>query len=258
MSLDGMILMIMEQVGAADDIRSRVERLEALKLLLAEREYTTASDLADDLGVSLRTLHRDLAVLRDLGVPVGGLAGRGGGVFLERGWSLGRVHLNESEAMGLLLSLAIAERTGSPLLLDDVRSIERKITRAFAPSQATRIRGLRKRVLIGRPASPAVLAGHGRSSRATTRLLLEAFTGQRVARIRYTDQAGASSVRAIEPQYLYFSQPVWYVLAWDELRGDVRSFRIDRITSIEVTRAGFRVRPPDAFVDAVELEARTL
>ena len=54
------------------------------------------------------------------------------------------------------------------------------------------------------------------------------------------------------------STSVWYVLAWDELRSDVRSFRIDRITSIEVTRAGFRVRPPDAFIDAVELDARTL
>jgi predicted DNA-binding transcriptional regulator YafY len=238
--------------------QGRVSRLEALKLLLAEREYSTAADLADDLGVSLRTLHRDLAMLRDLGVPVSGLAGRGGGVFLERGWSLGRVHLNEHEAVGLLLSLAIAQQTRSPLLLDDIRSIERKVAQAFAPSQAAKIRSLRRRVLVGRPASPNVLEHHRPTQPATTRPLLAAFTSQRVAKIRYTDQTGARTSRVIEPHYLYYSTPVWYVLAWDQLRDDIRSFRIDRIDQIEVTPSTFRVRPPDRFVGSVELDARPL
>lgn len=234
---------------------SRVERLESLKLLLAERDYTTATDLAADLGVSLRTLHRDLATLREMGVPIGGLAGRGGGVFLERGWSLGRVHLNEREAMGLLLSIAIAARAGSPLLLDDVRSIERKLVHAFAPSQAAAIRSLRRRVLIGAHASAAVVATQGRAAAAVTRPLLEAFMRQRVATIRYTDTSGATSTREIEPHYLYFSLPVWYVLAWDRLRGDVRSFRIDRIERLDQGFDTFRVRAPERFIDAVELDA---
>lgn len=237
---------------------SRVERLESLKLLLAERDYTTANDLAEDLGVSLRTLHRDLATLRDLGVPVGGLAGRGGGVFLERGWSLGRVHLNEREAMGLLLSIAIAERTGSPLLLDDIRSIERKLVQAFAPSQLVAIRGLRRRVLVGAPASIAIVATHGRTTASVTRPLLEAFMRQRVVTVRYTDTTGAASTREIEPQYLYFGVPVWYVLAWDRLRDDVRSFRIDRIERIDQTSDTFKVRGPEQFVDAVELDAHPI
>lgn len=237
---------------------SRVERLESLKLLLAERDYTTANDLADDLGVSLRTLHRDLATLREMGVPIGGLAGRGGGVFLERGWSLGRVHLNEREAMGLLLGIAIAERTGSPLLLDDVRSIERKLVQAFAPSRMATIRSLRRRVLIGAPASAAIVAMHGRTPPSITRPLLEAFMRERVARIRYTDTSGATSTREIEPHYLYFSLPVWYVLAWDRLRDDVRSFRLDRVERLELTTDTFKVRASERFIDAVELDARPL
>ncbi|TPW11185.1 MAG: helix-turn-helix type 11 domain-containing protein [Acidimicrobiaceae bacterium] len=248
----------MNETHGTGNGHGRVARLEALKLLLAEREYTTAADLADDLGVSLRTLHRDLALLRNLGVPVGGLAGRGGGVFLERGWSLGRVHLNEHEAMGLLLSLAIAQQTRSPLLLDDIRSVERKVAQAFAPSQAAKIRSLRRRVLIGRPASPNVVEHLRPTHPATTRPLLEAFTSQRIAKIRYTDQTGAWSSRLIEPHYLYYSTPVWYVLAWDQLRDDVRSFRIDRINQIEVTASTFRIRPPDRFVSTVEFDARPI
>ncbi|MEN9646423.1 MAG: hypothetical protein RL238_3092 [Actinomycetota bacterium] len=237
---------------------NRVERLESLKLLLAEREYTTANDLADDLGVSLRTLHRDLATLREMGVPVGGLAGRGGGVFLERGWSLGRVHLNDREAMGLLLSVAIAERTGSPLLLDDVRSIERKLVQAFAPSQLDAIRSLRRRVLIGTPASASVIATHGRATASVARPLLEAFIRRRAVSIRYTDPTGAVSTREIEPHYLYFSLPVWYVLAWDRLRDDVRTFRIDRIDRLDIEANTFTVRAAERFIDAVELDARPI
>src|SRR5215203_3057996 len=98
--------------------RGRVLRLDALRVLLADREVTTAGDLAADLGVSLRTVQRDLVALRDLGMPIESERGRGGGIRLERGWSLGRVHLNEPEALGMLLSLTIAEKIGSPLLLE--------------------------------------------------------------------------------------------------------------------------------------------
>lgn len=255
MSFDGMIVRVGRQRGESV---SRVERLEQLKLMLAEREYTTATHLAEDLGVSLRTLHRDLATLRDLGVPVGGLAGRGGGVYLERGWSLGRVHLNEREAMGLLLSLAVAERTGSPLLIDDVRSIERKLVQAFAPSRMTAIRSLRKRVLLGGPASDTVLATHGRADPSMARGLLERFMSQRAARITYTDQHGTSSVRDVEAHYLFFSLPVWYVLAWDRSRDDARSFRVDRIRRLEPLTGTFKVRPTEDFIDILELAARPL
>lgn len=233
-------------------------RLEDLKLLLAERDYTTAADLAADLGVSLRTLHRDLATLRDLGIPVGGLAGRGGGVYLERGWSLGRVHLNESEAMGLLLCLAIAQQVGSPLLLGDVRSIERKVAQAFAPSQASRIRSLRRRVIVGRPASSAVLATYRPPPGGTTGPLLEGFSRQHVARIGYRDGSGRPSHRAIEVHYLYYSLPVWYALAWDQTVDDVRSFRVDRITGASVSTTSFKLRPPEMFLDAVEADTSHL
>jgi predicted DNA-binding transcriptional regulator YafY len=229
-----------------------------LKLLLAEREYTATADLAVDLGVSLRTLHRDLATLRELGLPIGGLSGRGGGVFLERGWSLGRVHLNESEAMGLLLALAIAQQVNSPLLLGDIRSIERKVTQAFAPSQAANIRSLRRRVVIGPPASSAVLAGYHPPVAAITRPILEAFTAQRLVEVGYRDQTETRSERAIEIHYLYYSMPVWYALAWDRLRGGVRSFRIDRITTATTAAERFKLEPPDEFLAAVEATTRHL
>jgi len=237
---------------------SRVLRLDALKALLAEREYTTVADLADDLGISTRTLHRDLALLREMGVPVEGDRGTGGGLRLEPGWSLGRVHLNESEALGLLLSLTIAEKVGSPLLLEDLRSVTRKVGAAFAPAQARRILALRRRILVGQTASAQVLAGYIPPRPAVTKPLLEAFAGQRTAQVQYEDRHGVITDREIELHFLYYNLPIWYALAWDLLRQNVRSFRIDRIRSVRVLPIKFRLRPSDPFLAAGEADARTM
>lgn len=237
---------------------SRVERVEALKALLAERDYTTASELAAELGVSVRTLHRDLAVLRNLGMPVDSDRGRGGGLRLEHGWSLGRVHLNESEAIGLLLSLTVAEKVGSPLLLEDTRSIARKIATSFAPAQARRILALRRRILVGGPASPRILSTYTSPPASVAGPLLDAFARQRHATIRYTDQRGRRTERDIELQCLYYNVPIWYALAWDRLREDVRFFRFDRISKVHLLGSEFRLRPASLFLQAGEPDARSL
>ena len=237
---------------------SRVLRLEAVKALLADRDVTTVGDLAADLGVSMRTVQRDLVALRDLGMPIESDRGRGGGIRLEPGWSLGRVHLNESEALGMLLSLTIAEKIGSPLLLEDLRSVRRKVSAAFAPAQSRRIRALRRRILVGGPASDRVLTTYTPPQASITQGLMRAFLYQHVASIRYQDQSGTVTDREIETQYLYYNLPVWYALAWDRLRDDVRFFRLDRLQRIQALAADFRLRPPDPFLKAGEPEARTM
>ncbi|MEO3859875.1 WYL domain-containing protein [Acrocarpospora sp. B8E8] len=158
--------------------------------------------------------------------------------------------------MGLLLSLTIAEKIGSPLLLEDLRSITRKVSSAFAPAQTRRIMALRRRILVGEPASEQVLASYDPPSPHMTRPLLDAFMHQRLIRITYEDRHGAITDRDVEAQYLYYNVPVWYALAWDHLRDDVRFFRIDRIRNLQSLPAEFRLRPADAFLTAGEDDAR--
>jgi predicted DNA-binding transcriptional regulator YafY len=245
-------------VVASDASPSRAGRLEALKVLLAERDYTTAAELGEELGVSVRTVQRDLTFLRHLGMPVDSDRGRGGGLRLEHGWSLGRVHLSETEAIGLLLSLTMAEKIGSPLLLDDARSIARKIAASFAPAQSRRILAVRRRILVGASASPVVLSSYTPPSGRVTKPLLDAFANRRVAVISYQDQYAQVTEREIELQYLYYNVPVWYALAWDRLRDDVRSFRIDRIKTIHLRSETFSLRREERFLAAGEPDARAL
>jgi predicted DNA-binding transcriptional regulator YafY len=160
--------------------------------------------------------------------------------------------------MGLLLSLTIAEKVGSPLLLDDLRSITRKVSAAFAPAQTRRIRALRHRVLVGQSASEAVLFSYRPPSRSVAKPLLDAFMHRRLALIQYKDQVGTITDREIELQYLYYNVPVWYALAWDRLRDDVRFFRIDRIMRAHVLADEFRLRRAEVFLSAGEDNARTM
>lgn len=231
---------------------SQLRRLEELKALLKAREHATAADLSAELGVSLRTLNRDLATLRDNGVPIESDRGRGGGLRLQRSWSLGRLHLSPEEAIDLLLSVAIAERMNSPLLLQQLAPIKRKIVAAFSEGYQGKIRALRKRILVGAPASAQVLASFSPPARKPLAGIADAFFNMKCIAIDYVDQNGIVTSRNVEPQFLYLNVPVWYLLAWDRLRGGVRHFRIDRIKSVTPLDAGFRLADPRLFLAEAE------
>jgi predicted DNA-binding transcriptional regulator YafY len=231
---------------------SRLRRLEELRGLLKSRDHVTGAELATELGVSLRTLRRDLEILRDGGVPIESDRGRGGGLRLQRNWALGRLHLSPAEAIDLLLSIAIAERMNSPVLLQQLASIKRKIVAAFADAHHPQIRSLRKRILIGRPASKKVLASYTPPPRRSLAGIAEAFFNMRCVVIRYVDHKGAITARDVEPQFLYLNVPVWYILAWDRLRGAIRYFRVDRIKAVTPLESGFRLADPRPFLVEAE------
>ena len=226
--------------------------MEELKGLLKAREHVTAAELSEELDVSLRTLRRDLQLLRDTGVPIESDRGRGGGLRMHRAWALGRLHLSAPEAIDLLLSIAIAERMNSPVLLRQLGAIRRKIVAAFADTHQPQIRSLRKRVLIGKPASDRVLASYAPLPRRGLTAVAEAFFNMRCVTIQYIDQSGTVTSRDVEPQFLYLNVPVWYILGWDRLRGAVRWFRIDRIVSVTPLDASFRLGDPRLFLAEAE------
>lgn len=234
------------------DTSSRLQRLEQLKSILAARNHVTAAELADALHVSLRTLNRDLAVLRDAGTPIESDRGRGGGLRLHRQWSIGRVHLDYREAIDALLCLAVAEKLGSTLFLEHVRSTRNKLAATFSPAHRERIRLLRRRILIGEPASPEVMTSYDAKQRPRGNRVNEAFFEMKQLEIVYSDGRGKRSMRQIEPQFFYLSWPVWYLLAWDRMREDVRTFRIDRIIKASKRTDGFVLRAERPFMKAVE------
>ncbi|WP_203416176.1 helix-turn-helix transcriptional regulator [Pseudovibrio axinellae] len=216
-------------------------------------EPLTIGDIAMELGVSSRTASRDIEILRDRGLPIEADRGRGGGVRLQRNWGVGRLSLNYTEAVDLLISLAAAEQSGSPLFMAQLGGVRRKLVASFSPAMAFKINDIKSRIRIGKSAPAHLLSQYRAPAVEIVGTLHQAFLDRSAISITYTTVAGEESQRIIEPHYLLLSSPIWYVLAWDELRQDVRTFRCDRITSlVTAPDRTFRLRAIGDFQTSLE------
>lgn len=228
----------------------RVDRLDLVARVLSDRPGITAPELARELGVSVRSVFRDVAALRARGYPVEADRGRGGGLRLHRNWGLGRVLLSREEALGALLGLAVAERLGMPMFTAELGRARRRVVDAFPTIERRRLAPLRERILVGDAASADVRRSYGEPSPAAMRPLQAAFVDAQLVRAVYAREDGAQSTRRLEPHALLVTWPAWYLLAYDHLREAARAFRLDRFVRVEREPETFR---PDAHAIAQTL-----
>jgi predicted DNA-binding transcriptional regulator YafY len=217
------------------------ERLDRLLGLLASREHSTGPALAAELGVSLRTLRRDMGRLSSRGVAIDAERGRGGGVRVAARVGLGRLQLDNREALDLLLALAIGERIRSPLLLSSLKGLRQKIAMAFPSEERVRIGRLRRRILHAPPASRRITESMVSPRAAVLGPVQDGFFEQRAIEIEY-GTAHERTTRVVEPHYLLLAWPAWYLLVWDHLRNAIRTLRLDRIESARLTDKQFHLR----------------
>ena len=229
----------------------RLSRLDRLTALLKAEAFVTADAAAAELGVSLRTVRRDLGILRERGLPIDADRGRGGGIRLDRRWGIGRVALDYGEAVDLLISLAIAEQMRSPLFMASLKSVRRQLVASFAPTMRARVENVKRRILVAQPASVAVLGNFSSASPTIVRSLHQAFLAQERLAIGYRGERAKLTEREIEPQLLLLNFPVWYVVGWDHLRDAPRTFRCDRIERAKSMGEVFRLRPIEVFAEAL-------
>lgn len=224
-------------------------RLDVLARMLRDRPGVTAAVLAADLQVSVRSVFRDLDRLRERGFPIESSRGRGGGLRLDPRWGLSRVLLTTEEALCTLLGLAIAEQLGLPLFARDLAYARRKIVDAFPPAERRRIAPLRERLFIGPQASPAVRASYREPAAGALRPLQAAFVAERRVHAVYAKPGAAPAERRLEPHAIVINWPAWYLLAYDDGRQAMRTFRFDRFVAIARVAGHFRPRPRAAAAD---------
>lgn len=230
----------------------RLRRLEMLAAQLKQDELCTVQGLASELGVSVRTVSRDLDLMREQGLPIDADRGRGGGVRLDRNWGVGRLNLAYPEAVDLLISIDVAEKMGSPLFLANLASVRRQLIASFSPEKRDRVKRLKSRILIGSTASTHVQAGIASPAKMLVQTLHQAFIDQECLTIHYAREDGVRSERRIEPHYLLLKYPVWYVIAFDRLRDAPRTFRCDRMSHVRRTGRPFRLLPKSVFAPSLD------
>lgn len=221
---------------------SRQDRVDRLLGLLRQDSFWTIENLSDILGVSDRTLSRDINTLKEQGYPIETERGRGGGIALRHHWGINKLRLSHEEIISLLTSLAIAESLQSPILTNHAQSIRQKVANSFPEPQRKTVNQLRNRILVGEPASAPILASYNTPKNRFTDAITYGFFHLEKIEIHYYDESKKRSHRIIEPQYLLLNWPVWYVFGWDHLREAPRMFRLDRIVKARKVNETFRLK----------------
>lgn len=234
------------------------ERLDRLLGILKSNDHITSESIAKTLRVSHRTLMRDIEELRTSGIPIESDRGRGGGIRLNSQWGLGRLQLNYKESLDLILSLAVTEKFKSPMLLTHVRSLRDKVFQSFPDEHRKKLQLIRKRVLITEVATSDTTKTFGDIPTNVRNVLQEAFFDMKVVKISYEDEKKQQTERSIEAHYLLLSWPIWYVIAWDHLRNDLRAFRIDRMKKAQILNESFNLHHQDLFQKTVQKFSESL
>lgn len=208
---------------------SRSERLfDLLQVLRSHRLPVSGKVLADEIGVSIRTLYRDIASLQAQGATIEGEPGVG--YVLKPGFLLPPLMFPREEIEALVLgSRWVADRADDHLR-DAARSALARIAAVLPPDLRDELD------------ASALLIGPGADIPADAidpALLRKAIRTERKLSLLYRDGSGTESERVVWPFALAFFDHVRVVLAWCELRRDFRSFRTDRIARAEVLDARY-------------------
>jgi predicted DNA-binding transcriptional regulator YafY len=201
----------------------RADRLfQIIQSLRGRRRAVTAAELAEDLGVSERTIYRDIRDLVATGTPIEGEAGVG--YALKREYDLPPLMFDPDELEALALGARIASSFGDDALGRAAESALSKIEAVLPP---------RLRARLTESPLYAPRTGAGQSSSYALAVARAALTERRRLLIQYVSKGGEETERVVRPLGAFFWGKVWTLAAWCEMRQDFRTFRLDHMEHIE-------------------------
>ncbi|AVV42146.1 YafY family protein [Streptomyces sp. ID05-04B] len=209
--------------------------LQLLSILQTPREWP-GGELADRLGVSRRTVRRDIDRLREIGYPVEASKGSDGGYRLVAGKAMPPLVLDDEEAV----AIAVGLRAGAGHALEGV---DEASVRALAKLEQVLPARLRHRVSTLQAATTPLTSGDGASiAPETLTVMASTVAGHERLRFAYRAKDGTESRRLTEPYRLVSTGRRWYLVAYDLDREDWRTFRVDRVRDPFATGSRFAPR----------------
>ena len=217
-------------------MRNPTARALRLLALLQTHRLWHAEELSERLGVTQRTVRRDLDRLRELGYPVDSTSGKYGGYRLTTGAHVPPLLLDDDEAVAVAIGLRYAAE-------DAIDGMEETSLRALTKIETLLPHRLRRRVsaLHASVSSIRRQADDDLVDPEALSVLAAACRDQATVRFDYRRGDGELSRRDVEPHHLVSAGRRWYLAAWDQGRGDWRTFRLDRLRDPQL--AGGRFTP---------------
>lgn len=208
---------------------ARVDRLYEMREVLRRGGLMNLRALAEQFGVSERTVERDLAVLRRHAIIEGTHGPRGGVRLIERHrTSASALMLSDEEAVALWLAVWATASRGGAIESQALRAFQ-KVEQALPTNTRTRLRAISRRVFVGHAAGEHLAAAASPPRPSVVAALAGPFARRTAMRLIYEDAERKRSVRSVEPHALLVQAPLMYLLAYDRDRAAPRMFRLDRI-----------------------------
>lgn len=206
---------------------SRSSRLlDLMQALRRRRAPVSGQELARELGISVRTLYRDIALLQAQGADIRGEAGLG--YVLHPGFTLPPLMFSVDEIEAVVLGARWVAARGDARLQAAAEDVVAKIRAVLPTPMREHAHGAALTVpAVGEPVSVDLSAIRA-AMRAETKI---AFT--------YRDDNGAETRRTVWPLLIGFFERAMLLAAWCELREDFRAFRVDRMTELEITETRY-------------------
>ena len=224
----------------------RTDRLFDLVNALRDGRLHRAQDLAERLGVSVRTIYRDMETLQASGIPVEGE--RGVGYMLTAPVTLPPLNLTLTELEALELGMAVVAEAADPELQAAARSLSAKIDAVIPEGRSPPKDGW------GFAVYPFADAARGFRHMPALRAAIRA---RQKLDLAYRDAGGVQSSRVVRPLQMEYWGRVWTLTAWDETRGDFRTFRVDRIEEVRALPELFVDEPGKSLADYLDRLTKT-
>jgi len=218
---------------------NRIDRLSAILTQLQGKRIVKASEIAARFDISLRTVYRDIKALDEAGVPIIGEAGYGYSIM--EGYRLPPVMFTREEALALLMAQKIAEKNTDIHNGEQINSALYKIKSVLKTTEKEVLDDVSDNIAI---IKQGILPAHQELPNVLQKILSSIST-KSILNLKYTRLKNQEeSDRTIEPVGIYYAFEKWYVIAYCHLRIAYRTFRVDRISSIEITNKPFALKHP--------------
>ncbi|HET91281.1 MAG TPA: YafY family transcriptional regulator [Chloroflexi bacterium] len=212
-------------------------RLLSLIMLLQSRPSWKASELADELNVSERTIHRYMVMLDEIGIPLYSERGPHGGFSLVRGYKLPPLIFGPEEATVLYMGANLVQEVWGQTYEDAVTSVTAKLDNVLPDDLRQEVARARQSLVVS-----GLTARDYRPWEPTIHTLRQCIGERYCVRLVYRG-LGRPQVteRVVEPYALTLQWGLWYLVGFCRLREGLRTFRVDRIQQIQASRDPFTI-----------------